>query len=495
MPETETRKNTSLLLIKNILWDYVGRFSLLFANLAVTSVLSRLLSPAEYGEVGIVIAISGLAAILLEFGFTAAIIQKGEIDEVQLSTIFYMVLLGSAVIYTAVFFAAPYVAGFYALPNLTALLRVSALSFLINAFNLVPSALIMRNMMFKQQSIRNVALTVAVGIAAIAMAWLGWGVWALVLQILLSAFFLVFINLWLTKWLPRRLFDLRSVAEMFHYSKFLFLSTTLDALFTRVDALIIGKALNVHTVGFYTRSKGLENMVQGVTTASLNAVMFPFFSKMQHDERQIRGLFHRFFAIITTVIFLFTGLAYVNAYWVFELLFGAQWSVSAGYYRILALSAFVFPLSALILSVVSARGNSKDFFRAEIVKKTIFLPTFFFILIGVEAFLYAWVGASFLAFGVNLHYLTRSIPVAIAPYRAMVLKYTLILACFLGAYHTGMPALGLSEHRFLAAVAVSLLFVPYYVGAMYLVVPEAFQLTRDQFFQLKNQIEGRFAAR
>ncbi|MDX2133627.1 MAG: lipopolysaccharide biosynthesis protein [Saprospiraceae bacterium] len=483
------------MLIKNILWDYVGRFSLLFANLAVTSVLSRLLSPAEYGEVGIVIAISGLAAILLEFGFTAAIIQKKEIDEVQLSTIFYMVLLGSSVIYAVVFVAAPYVAAFYGLPNLSALLRVSALTFLINAFNLVPSALITRNMMFKQQSIRNVALTVAVGMAAITLAWMGWGVWALVLQMLLSAFFLVFINLWLTKWLPARLFNLRSVAEMFHYSKFLFLSTTIDALFTRADALIIGKALDVRTVGFFSRSKGMENMVQGVTTASLNAVMFPFFSKMQHDEGQIRSLFHRFFAIITTVIFLFTGLAYVNAFWVFELLFGAQWGVSAGYYRILALSAFAFPLSALILSVVSARGNSKDFFRAEIIKKLIFLPTFFFIFIGVEAFLYAWVVANFLAFGVNLQYLTRSIPVYAAHYWSIVLRFSLILACFLVAYHTGLPVLGFSEHSFAGAIVASLLFVPYFVTAMYLLVPEPFQLARDQFFQLKNQIEGRFAAR
>ena len=483
------------MLIKNIMWDYAGRFSLLFANLAVMSVLSRILSPAEYGTVGIVVAISGLASIILEFGFNSAIIQKSELEEVHLSTIFYLVLMGSVAIYGIVFFLSPVIADFYRIPEITAMLRVSALSFIVNAWNLVPSALITRNMMFKEQSIRNVGLTVLVGVVAIGLAFMGWGAWALVFQTLLSTFILVLVNVWLTKWRPRRLFNLAAITQMFHYSKYLFFSGAMDAVFTRLDALLIGKALNVQSVGFYSRARGMENMVQGVTTSSLNAVMFPYFSKMQEDEAQIISLFYRFFNIIATVIFLFTGLAYINAPWLFDLLFGQQWRISAGYYRIMALSAFAFPLSALMLSVVSARGNSKDFFKAEIGKKLIFAPVFGLIFWSLDAFLYAWVLALFIAFGINLHFLTKSIAIRPWTYWQIVLKFTFVLACFLFIYHVVMPFLGLSDYAFFPAVLFSIIFVLYFAAGVYFIAPEPFNLARQQFFQLKNQIQGRLAAR
>lgn len=475
------------MLFKNILWDYAGRFSLLFATLAVMGVLSRILTPAEYGAVGIVTAISGLASIFLEFGFTSAIIQQRETREEQLSTIFYVVLAGSGLIYALIFVGAPLISRFYAVPELTALLRVSGLSFIINACNLVPNALIVKQMRFREQSIRNVAVTVTVGAAAIVLAYMGWGMWALVLQALLSPVFLLLINLRLTQWLPQPSLRLASIEAMFHYSKFLFLSSVLDAVFTRLDALLIGKAMSMQSVGYFTRAKGMETMVQGVTTSSLNAVMFPFFSKMQDDAEQIARVFHRFFGIICAVLFLFTGLAYINSPWVFEVLFGNQWGISAHYYRIIALVAFAYPLSALMLSVVSARGNSKDFFRAEVCKKLVYTPSFFFIWWGIEAYLYAWLVSVVIAFFINLYFLQRSLPVRLWTYAKTVAQYTLLLVCFLSSLRVAM-AFGVDSQAMLPAVLFSFVYCAYFVTGLRFLAPDVFVLAKEKFDLVKNRL-------
>lgn len=476
------------MLLKNILWDYAGRFSLLFVNLAITGVLSRILTPADYGAVGIVLAVGGLASIFLEFGFSAAIIQQSGVRAVQLSTVFYVALAGSAAAYGLSFLLAPVLARFYALPELTPLLRVSALGFIVNAWNLVPGALITKNMMFREQTIRNVGLSALIGAVAIVLALRGWGMWALVLQGLMSAVLMVLVNHWLTRWRPRRLFRLASIAEMFHFGKYLFLAGVLDAVFTRLDALLIGKAAGIQSVGFYTRAKGMENMVQGVTTSSLNAVMFPYFSKIKDDAEQVAALYHRFFGIIAALIFGFTGLAYINAPWAFDLLFGNQWATSAGYYRILALSAFAYPLSALILNVVSARGNSKDFLKAELWKKLIILPAFAFVFWSLEAFLYAWVTALVLAFGVNLHFLKRSVSIRARPYWRLAGQYSALLVCFLFALRMVVSGFSVDGHAFLPAAFFSVLFSLYFSIGVRFFDPESFRLIQNKFTAWKNRL-------
>jgi teichuronic acid exporter len=447
------------LLLKNILWDYLGRFSLLFANLAIMAVLSRVLGPADFGAVGVVLAISGLASVFLEFGFPSAIIQQATISAIQLSTIFWGALLLSTVLYALIFIAAPFIATFYGFPALNGILRLTGIAFIINAFNLVPNALIIKGMRFREQSIRNVALTLLVGVLTVFLALNGWGAWALAIQNVLTILFATAVNYWLTKWKPVWGFQAKSVSEMFHYSKFLFLSGVLDNVFTRVDAIIIGKIMSLQGVGFYTRAKSMETMVQGVMTNSLNAVIFPYFASYQKDEMALRAQFERFFILICLAIFLFAGLAYINAPWLFVFLFGDQWAIAAQYYRIIALGAFAYPLSALMLNVINARGNSRDFFKAELWKKMIFLPTFALLWWSIEAFLYAWVVGLCIAFCINVWYLKRSLPVNTAVMLWSVAKYLLLLVGFLLAITIVYHHFGFDMHAFWPAVCSSVLYI------------------------------------
>ncbi len=456
------------MLLKNILWDYLGRFSLLFANLAITAVLSRVLSPSDFGAVAVVLAFSGLAAVFLEFGFPSAIIQQKSVSAIQLSTIFWGALLLSLLLYLAVFWAAPYIAAFYNLPDLCHFLRLAALAFVVNAFNLVPNALIVKNMRFREQSLRNVVITLVIGVLSVYLAYHGWGAWALVLQNVLTVFCAALVNFWLTRWRPLWAFKAQSVADMFHYSKFLFLSGVLDNVFTRVDAMIIGKIMNLQGLGYYTRAKSMETMVQGVMTNSLNAVIFPYFASFQEDEAALKSHFERFFLLICIAIFLFAGLAYLNAYWLFMLLFGDQWATSAQYYQIIAVGAFAYPLSALILNVINARGNSRDFFKAELWKKMVFLPTFALLWWSIDAFLYAWVTGLCIAFVINLYYLKRSLSLDQFALFRHVSIYFALLVCFLAVNNTVYHHFDFDHYAFLPAFCSSLCYITCFVTGIYI---------------------------
>lgn len=470
------------------MWDYTGRFGLIFINLIITSILSRILSPTDYGVLGLVMAVSGIASIFMDFGFGAAIVQQKELRNIQLSTVFYIGLGLSLAIYTILFLASPLVSRFYQAPELTNLLRVSTLGFIANGLNLVPNALITKRMMFKAQSLRNLILTGVIGAAAIFLALNGWGVWALVLQMLFSAVAGVLVNYWLTRWRPGLAFNWPAVKGMFDYGKYLFLSGALDSVFTKLDSLIIGKAMRISDVGFLSRAKGLENMIQGVASSSLIGVLFPYFAKVQDDPKELRETFDRFFVLISVLIFLMTGLAYINAPWIFHLLFGSQWLISADYYRIIALSAFVYPLSALILSVVRATGHSGDFFRAELWKKLVIFPSFFFIFWKMEAFLYATVVAYMIALLINLYFLRNSLKAFSWHHLPALGKQFILLSLFLLSFHLLWDYLTGLMDSWVAYGLFNILYVLYFFLSNQLLLPREFELSKKEGLALVKRI-------
>ena len=171
----------------------------------------------------------------------------------------------------------------------------------------------------------------------------------------------------------------------------------------------------------------------------------------------------------------------------FDVLFGSQWAISAHYYRIIALVAFAYPLSALMLSVVSARGNSKDFFRAEVCKKLAYSPAFFFIFWGIEAYLYAWLVSVVVAFFINLYFLQRNLAVRPWAYVKMVARYSLLLVCFLTGLRVAATAFGADDRAILPAILFSLLYCGYFAAGVYFLAPEMFDLAKEKLQLLKKR--------
>lgn len=419
------------MLLKNFLWDYSSRLTTIILNLVITGVLSRILSPDDYGLMGLVMAVTAVASIFQDFGFSSAIVQKNDINNEQMSTIFFLNWGAGMLLFILILLMSPIVAQYYNQSNLVSILQVSAITFLINPINLVPAALIQKQMLFKQQAIRNVVVSIIIGTIAIGMAYYGWGVWSLVFQGVLGAIAGLIINLIITQWHPKLYFNITGIKSIFSYSSYLFLSGLLNSIFTKIDVFLIGKVFSMATLGQYTRAQGMDNMVRNISSNSLLSVLFPYFSKIQGDTQLLTKQWEKYFDLICFAYFLLSGISIISAKLVFTLLFGAQWGIAADYFKIIAITGAIYPLSALTLSIIQARGDSKSFFYAEVAKKIVMLPCFgVAYYYGIFAFLYILCLAYFLMFTLNLYFLSKSIPFSIAKSALNFVKYLFVAVLF-----------------------------------------------------------------
>jgi len=420
------------MVLKNFLWEYSGRLITIGTGLIITAILSRLLSPADYGVMGLVMAVSGIARMFLEFGFGSAIVQKGDINNQQLSTIFFLNTGMGLVIYGILFSFAPLVSRFYEIPELTFILRVGAITFLLSPLNLVPSALIQKRMLFKQQATRNIFVTIIIGSFAIFLAYKGWGVWSLVFQSLLGAFLGLLINLGITKWNPILYFKISCLRSIFGYSSFLFLSSLINNVYNKFDIFLIGKLFTLSTLGQYSRAQSFEGMVRGISSSSLLTVLFPYFSKNKDNESLLIVQWKKFFNVICFAYFLIMGFSFISAKFIFLLFFGNQWLEASDYFKLISLIGFVYPLSSLALSIIEARGHSKVFFQVEVLKKIVTFPCFLIAYYyGIKYFLLSLVFSYFIGFLLNLIFLKKALKFNLKESLIDLTKYIVIVSSFL----------------------------------------------------------------
>jgi O-antigen/teichoic acid export membrane protein len=398
----------------NLFWDYFNRFGNTLVSLITSTILARLLNPADYGLVGISMAVNGLAGIFLNLGFVSAIIQAKELDNKSLSTAFFLNIGIAFFMYGIIFFSAFTISEFYQLPELENILKITALSFIINALNIIPSALMTRGMKFKQMAIVSLISSFVSGSLGIYLAMHRHGVWSIVFQQLLGALLILLGYYFSTKWLPIFYFKLQSIKNMLQFGMYMFFSGLLEGIYSRIDIFLIAKVFSPASLGLYTRAQSLDGMIRTLSSGSLLNVLFPTFAKIREDKEQLKKLYYQYFQLISFLFCLLAGIFYLGAEQLFLILFGAQWHVSAVYFKILVLAGFAYPLSSLSLSIIEARGNSKSFFVVEIIKKLLFLPTYFIAYFyGIIPFLISFVIACFIGTFINVRFLKFELAISV----------------------------------------------------------------------------------
>jgi teichuronic acid exporter len=430
---------------ENFFWDYLNKFGSTIIAFGITAVLSRVLSPADYGLIGISMAVTGIAALLLDFGFATAIVQHKDIDNYKLSTIFYFNLAIGILIWIVINLFASAIGAFYHSNEIRFILHATSFSFLISAASIVPNGLLTKQLEFKKMAILSLFSSFISGIIGILMATNGFGYWSLVAQQLSASLFVLIANFAASKWKPILYFKYSTAKPLIQFSSYIFFSSLLNGVFTRLDAFIFGKVFAPTTLGLYTRAQGLDTMIRNLSSSSLLTVLFPSFSKLQDNNGVLRDIFFRYFEIICFLFCLLGGAFYFASEPLFTGLFGEQWFVSAEYFKLLILGGYAYPVSALALSIIEAKGNSRAFFIAEVYKKIIFLPIFFVAYFyGVIPFLYCYLIAVFLGTVVNLYFLSMEIEIRLFSIVAMLAKYLLamsipILVCNSIFDRPGMP--------------------------------------------------------
>jgi O-antigen/teichoic acid export membrane protein len=256
----------------------------------------------------------------------------------------------------------------------------------------------------------EVSAAVLSGVTGIVLALYGAGVWSLVAQALSrSVFYNIFI--WSTsKWVPSLLFSFKALRQLWGFGFRMFLSALIETVFIRLDIIIIGKLFTPATLGFYDQAKRLNEMIVQFSSGSIMAVLFPVLSKVQKDLQRFQRIIIKVLGIICFVVFFLLGVMYLISEELIVLLFTEKWLPSVDYFKILVLSGFAHPVSALLVNILSSRGNSKEFLRLEIYKKVLFgINLYVGFLWGIEGYLYGLLIASILGVSFNILFASREI--------------------------------------------------------------------------------------
>ena len=400
-------------MFKNIIWDYIGKFGNYLVSFLISVILTRLLAPAEFGVMAMVMVVITVAGIFLDMGFNRAIIQQKEISSVQLSTVFYINVAISLVLMLICFFSAGPLAVFYKQPLIKPVFQVISLSFPLNSLDLIPTALLYKNMKLKANSVILLLSSSISGIIGIIMAYRGYGVWSLVFQSLLSSLIMLILDAWYIGWLPGRQFSFAAIKPLWHYGSRMFASGLLDRLYTRVDSMIIGKLYTTTTLGFYYRAQSVEGFVRTFSAGSIVGTLFPFIAKHQDDKMYIRQVFIKYLHIISFVAAGLSALLFITARDVFTILFTSRWLYAAELFRLMMLAGIVWPVSSLMVSVISGVGNAKNYLQLEVYKKLVLLPVYIFgFFWGLNGFIISFVIASFVCLFINMYFVNKDINIS-----------------------------------------------------------------------------------
>ncbi len=364
-------KNKKTKVLASLIWKLMERLGAQGVSFIVQIILGRLLMPEDFGAIAIVTVFITLSNVFVQSGFNTALIQKKDADDKDFSSVFYLSTFIATMLYVLLFFTSPYIADYYSSPQLTQVLRVLAIILFFGAFNSIQNAYVARNMMFKKLFFSSTGSVIFSGIVGVIAAYLGLGVWALVLQ-QITYNLSVSVILWFTvKWRPRLLFSLSKVKVLFSFGWKLLASSLLNTLYMDIRTLIIGRIYNSSMLGFYNRGVQFPKLIVTNMDGAIQSVMLPALSDEQDNKKRVKEMVRR--AIVTSSFLVFpmmVGLAVV-AEPMIKIVLTDKWLPAAPFLQIFCASYALIPIHTANLQAINALGRSDVFLKLEIIKKVI----------------------------------------------------------------------------------------------------------------------------
>lgn len=413
--------------IAGVAWNFIGKISTHIVTFIVSIFLARLLSREDFGLVAMAMVFISVSQVFMDFGLTSALIQKKNPSEVQVNTIFYINLILALLLTVLIIAFSGHIGRFYKNDEVGSIVRVASVLFIIYAANGVQRAMLTKQLKIKQLTISNLSGAFVQGVVGVWLAFSAYGAWSLVYSNIAGAVVASLI-LWIqSSWRPRWLFNLSEIKELFNFGYKMFFVRLLDSVYVKLDELIIGKMFNSDTLGSYNRAKSFNHMVVSYTSDSLSGVFFPVISHIQDDIEQVRRVVVKSMEIIAFLVFGITGLLYLDAESLIVLLFGDKWSVSVEYFKILALVAYAFPVSAILINVLMGLGHSGAFLKLDIWKKIIGLSGMAVGFIwGIYGYLWALVLVNIIGVSLNMWFVGKFIGLKMVFQWKILLKYAVI---------------------------------------------------------------------
>ncbi|MBS6764915.1 MAG: lipopolysaccharide biosynthesis protein [Clostridium sp.] len=353
----------------NFIWRFLERFGAKGVEFIVSILLARLLAPDVYGTIALVTVFTTILNVFVDSGFGNALIQKKDADELDFSSVFYFNIVICSLLYIGMFFAAPLIAQFYDMPDLTPVVRVLSLTLIISGVKNIQQAYVSKNMLFKRFFFATLGGTLAAAIVGIAMAYVGLGVWALVAQQLVNATIDTVI-LWITvKWRPKAKFSFQRLCTLLNYGWKLLASSLLDTVYKNVRQLVIGKFYSAEDLAFYNQGNKYPNLLTSNINSSIDSVLLPVMSKEQDDVNRVRSMTRR---SIQTSIFIMAPIMCgmcATASKLISIVLTDKWLPCVPFFQVFCITYIFYPVHTANLNAIKALGRSDVYLKLEIVKK------------------------------------------------------------------------------------------------------------------------------
>ena len=359
------------MVLSNLFWRFSERTAAQGVSFIVSIVLARLLTPEDYGLIGLITVFISIATVFVSSGFGNALIQKENATQTDFSSVFYFGILMGIIMYIILFFIAPFIANFYNEPLLIPVIRVLSLSLIIAGVNSVQQAYVSKIMQFKKFFYSTIIGTITSAFIGIFMAYKGFGVWALITQNLSNQVIDTCV-LWFTvKWRPTFTFSFSEMKKMFNYGWKLLISGLIDTIYNNLYSLVIGKFYSAKDLGYYNRGRNIPNMVITNINGSIQSVIFPTLSNCQGDKVRLKVMVRRSIMTSTYIIMpAMIGLAAV-AKPLTVLLLTDKWLPSVPFMQFSCFILAFWPIHTTNLQAINAVGRSDIFLKLEIIKKII----------------------------------------------------------------------------------------------------------------------------
>lgn len=355
--------------VRGVAWSAIERFSLLGIQFLVQVVLARLLTPADYGIVGMLSVFLSISQTFIDSGFTSALIQNQRRTERDFSTAFFFNAFVSVFFYGLLFAGAPLIADFYELPQLVPVTRAIGLSLIFSAFSAVHRTQLQIRMDFKTQAKASLSAVLFSGAIGIALAYLGFGVWALVAQTLVNTGANTLLLWFFVRWRPTHFFSFASFRPMFSFGSKLLASGLMHTIYSNLYPLVIGKIFSAAALGFYSRAGQMAQLPAETCSGVLSRVAFPLLATVQNDDERLSYVYRRYLrvsaSLIVPAMLWLCGLARP----VVTLLLGEKWLPAVPLTQILCLAWMIDPITRINLNLLYVKGRTDLVLRLEIIKK------------------------------------------------------------------------------------------------------------------------------
>lgn len=373
MAEETSLNSDNKSITASLFWKFSERILAQMISFIVSIILARILLPSDYGIVSLVMVFIVFADVFVTSGFSTSLIQKKDADATDFSTIFYCSLVVSVLIYLLLFLLAPSLAVFFNAPDLCPVLRVFSLRIPLSAYNSIQHAYVSRHMMFRKFFFSTLFGTLFSGVVGIIAAYMGLGVWALVIQYLTNT---IIDSIWLSftvHWYPQLLFSLHSAKKLMGYGWKVLAADFSGVFFDQLRSLLIGRFYTSEDLAYYNRGKSFSGLVMDNISTTVMAVLFPALSNENDNLLKVKQMIRKAVSMMAYIIFpLIGGLVVVSRPLVYCLLTN-KWNDSIPYLQILSIAAGIGMIGNVSLQAIKAVGRSDVLLKLEFIKKPIYI--------------------------------------------------------------------------------------------------------------------------